>query len=183
MIDRAPVADQHPMVTAALAYQEAHGWSCVLLHGLRADGTACTCSKGAACTSAGKHPVSWEPLTKAMLTAAKHPWSSWRQEHNLGVLTGKASGIWCLDVDKGSGGFETLAKLEAKHGPLRASMVAATGGGGKHYIFSLPADWTPTNSTGRLPSYGAGLDVRGEGGLIVVAPSRSAKGPYSWIKQ
>lgn len=105
--------------------------------------------------------------------------SAWWAEnpaYNVGIATGRASGFFVLDVDPGSGGEESLAALEAEHGPLPVTCEAITGGGGRHLLFTCP-DFPITNSAGRL---GPGLDVRGEGGQIVVAPSRSAKGPYRW---
>lgn len=41
---------------AAVNYA-ARGWQPVLLHGIRADGKTCTCAKGTACRTPGKHPV------------------------------------------------------------------------------------------------------------------------------
>jgi hypothetical protein len=54
---------------------------------------------------------------------------------------------------------------------------ARTGSGGSHYLFRWP-DFVLGNTAGKV---GQGLDTRGEGGQIVVAPSRSAKGSYHWV--
>ena len=54
-----------------------------------------------------------------------------------------------------------------------------TGGGGWHYLFRHPgAD--VRNSVGRL---GAGLDIRGDGGYVIAAPSIHVSGrPYKWTR-
>jgi hypothetical protein len=95
---------------------------------------------------------------------------------NLGILTGADTGIWVLDVDPRHGGNESLAALEMEIGKLPATVSAATGGGGTHYLFRIPTGVSIKNSASKI---GAGLDVRGDGGLIVVAPSRTT-GDYSW---
>jgi putative DNA primase/helicase len=76
-----------------------------------------------------------------------------------------------------SGGAESLASLEAKHGELPETRIADTGGGGAHYLFNYP-DFPVKNSIGEL---GPGLDIKGEGGAIVVAPSLHMSGNrYRW---
>lgn len=95
---------------------------------------------------------------------------------NVGLVTGAASGFFVLDVDLATGGAESLAALEATHGPLPETCEAITGSGGRHLLFTYPG-FPVSNSAGRL---GPGLDIRGDGGQIVVAPSRTAKGPYRW---
>lgn len=92
----------------------------------------------------------------------------------MGLLTGER--FWVLDIDPAKGGAESLAALESQHGPLPATWTQRTGSGGTHYLFSLP-DFTVTNTVERV---GKGIDTRGVGGQIVVAPSVTAKGPYSW---
>jgi hypothetical protein len=95
---------------------------------------------------------------------------------NVGIATGTPSGFFVLDVD-GPIGEQSLAQLVAKHGPLPLTAQQQTGSGGSHYLFKLPG-YPVTNSAGRL---GRGLDIRGDGGQIVVSPSRSARGPYRWV--
>lgn len=98
-------------------------------------------------------------------------WWQANPQHGVGVATGPASGIFALDVDPTHGGADSLAALEAANGRLPDTVEAITGGGGRHLLF-----WWPRlqqgqrlgNSAGRL---GPGLDIRGDGGQIVVAPT------------
>jgi hypothetical protein len=93
------------------------------------------------------------------------------------VPTGEESGIVVLDVDPDAGGSESLAKLEREDGPVPMTAKARTGGGGIHLFFRYREGTQIRNSAGLL---GPGLDVRGEGGYVVVPPSRTC-GPYRWI--
>lgn len=93
---------------------------------------------------------------------------------NVGLVTGAASGVWVLDVD-GAAGAESLAALTAETG-LPPTTEQRTGSGGTHLLFQIP-DFAVRNSVRKL---GPGLDVRGDAGYVVIAPSVSAKGAYAW---
>lgn len=99
---------------------------------------------------------------------------------NIGAATGSRSGFWVLDVDMPDGP-ESLAALEVEHGPLPVTIEASTPRGGRHLYWKWPASGPEIrNSAGRI---GAGLDVRGEGGSIVLPPSVLADGRgYRWVK-
>jgi len=130
------------------------------------------------CEPGGKRPLTyngfWDATTETLRIRAW--WTRWPAA-NVGVPTGGRSGLLVLDVDPRDGGSESLALLERKNGPLPETARARTGGGGVHVFFRYPAGETVRNSAGAL---GAGLDVRGEGGYIVVPPSRT-RIPYEWI--
>jgi putative DNA primase/helicase len=103
-------------------------------------------------------------------------WETW-EDANIGVATGKEAGFFALDVDPRRGGAEALAFLEAKNSKLPVTQTADTGGGGAHYLFKYPG-FLVKNSAGEL---GPGLDIKGEGGAIVVAHSLHAGGKrYRW---
>ncbi|HEX2261601.1 MAG TPA: bifunctional DNA primase/polymerase [Candidatus Binatia bacterium] len=130
------------------------------------------------CASVGKHPRTKNGVHDASTDEAKirRWWETW-ENANIGVATGKEAGIFALDVDPCRGGDEALASLEAKYGKLPETRTADTGGGGVHYLFKYPK-YPVKNSTGVL---GPGLDVKGEGGAIVVTPSLHMSGNrYRW---
>jgi hypothetical protein len=99
---------------------------------------------------------------------------AWPADVNVGIATG--GGLVVIDIDDRHGGGDTLAELEVKHGRLPDTVSAVTGGGGEHLYFRT--DKPVRCSAGVL---GPGLDVRGEGGYVVVAPSRHPSGRrYEW---
>lgn len=137
----------------------------------------CSCGR-ADCPSPGKHPrVRWQHLQHRVPSAedVRRWWQRW-PDANIGVLTGQVSGLAVLDVDPRNGGDATLAELERRYGPLPVTPEVSTGGGGRHLWFRLPADGL---ATGPLA---LGLDLKGEGGMVVVPPSVHASGvAYRWV--
>jgi hypothetical protein len=110
--------------------------------------------------------------------------SWWRRRRyaNPAMRTGArpaGAGIVVLDIDPEHAGDASLAQLLAVHGPLPPTLAVITGGGGRHLYFTC-ADRVPT-SAGRL---GPGLDVRGEGGYVLVPPSvHTSGGRYRWAER
>jgi hypothetical protein len=94
---------------------------------------------------------------------------------NIGIQTGKVSGIVVIDVDPRNGGDATLSDLIAKHGALPETLESATGGGGFHIFFNHPG----IKLRGKL---GTGIDVKSDGGYVVAPPSvhPDTKQRYSW---
>jgi len=102
-------------------------------------------------------------------------YAKWPQA-NLGIVTGAVSGLVVMDVDPKHGGAESLDELERRHGPLPMTVEAVTGGGGRHLYFAHPGGIVP-NRAGLAP----GIDVRGDGGMIVAPPSVHPSGAvYAW---
>lgn len=93
-------------------------------------------------------------------------WWSQDPQANVGIATGRKSSLFVLDVDPKHGGQESLDALFAKHGRFESTWTATTGSGGTHYFFRYPAMEVGTKA-GILP----GLDIRGNGGQVVAAPS------------
>ena len=129
-------------------------------------GDGCSCPKGAACKDAGKHPrvSGWrdKPGTTPREVEA---WARRWPRCNFGLVAGRGSGVVVLDVDPRHGGDATLAALEHEHGPLPATPEVLTGGGGRHLLFRHPGG-TVGNGT-----VGDGLDVKADGGFVVLAGS------------
>jgi hypothetical protein len=161
------------MLEAALDYAR-RGWFVLPVHGI--SNGVCMCAEGAACPSPGKHPLvmDWPraaTTNENQIRAWMHTWPT----ANIGILTGKASGVVGLDVDRRSGGLDALEALQTQHGPLPPTLVAHTGGGGRHYLFRYPEGGV--RSTTICP----GVEVKSDGMFIVVAPSRHASGrTYMW---
>ena len=97
---------------------------------------------------------------------------------NIAIACGKRSGIVVLDIDAGKGGYESLERLQEQYGRLPETPIAKTGGGGEHVFFKHPGVEI-RNSTSKLAP---GIDVRGDGGYVVAAPSIHPNGTiYEWV--
>ena len=126
----------------------------------------------------GKRPlVRWEPYQERRPTEAElGRWFKRWPDANIAVVTGALSGLIVLDVDPRHGGGDSLAALERRHGALPETVEAISGGGGRHIYFSHPGG-TVHNRVGLLP----GIDLRGDGGVIIVPPSLHPSGRhYEW---
>ena len=93
---------------------------------------------------------------------------------NVGLATGR--GLVVLDVD-GQPGQESLDRLESEHGPLPETARRRTGSGGMHWLFRTSSGQAIRSRSGiRM-----GLDVKADGGLIVLPPSTHPSGRrYQW---
>ena len=100
-------------------------------------------------------------------------WSRW-PDANIAMPTGKRSGWVVVDVDPEHCGYDSLAELHEEGHELPLTATIKTGGGGVHHYLRCPEGVEIRNSAGKL---GPGLDIRGEGGYVVVPPSVT-EGPY-----
>lgn len=123
--------------------------------------------------SSGKNPIipSWVEYQKRLPTEAEiNEWWTKNPNANIGVVTGQISGLVVVDLD----GSEGL--LQASSMALSSSVISLTGSG-KHLWFKSPE--SPVKNAVRLFP---GVDVRGDGGFVVVAPSVHASGRrYRWL--
>ena len=173
----------NPRLIEALA-NAARGWCVFPAAEPRADGSGCSCTRGADCADPGKHPriKGWREEATTDEEKIRRWWAKWPQA-GVAIATGAASGLVVLDVDPRNGGDESLRNLEAKHGDLPPTPQSLTGGGGAHYLFSHPGREI-RNMVGDKDGKGGvapGLDIRGDGGLIIAPGSRHISGgQYVW---
>jgi len=163
------------MLDHALDYAR-RGMAIFPAHTPTADGT-CSCRKPE-CADIGKHPRTINGLTGATTdpTAIGKWWDTWPLA-NIAIRTGALSGVLVLDVDPHKGGTDALADLQARHGTLPDTIRSITGGMGEHIFFRHPGGHIP-NSVEKL---GPGIDIRGDGGYIIAAPSLHRSGRrYEW---
>lgn len=158
------IEQSNKLLQAALIYADKFSFQVLPLHSIRNE--KCTCGH-IKCSSPGKHPILQHGVKDSTSNSeeirslwAKYPFA------NIGIRTGKESGIFVLDVDtKGADGRETLADLEREHGQLPDTVTAITGSQGLHYFFRYEEG--VGNKVGFAPS----LDSRGDNGFVVAAPS------------
>jgi bifunctional DNA primase/polymerase-like protein len=147
------------MIAQALTYAE-RGWAVLPLRGKvpRVDGGY---------KAAAKDP---DTITKW--------WTGWR-DADIGIRTGQESDVVVLDVDPRNGGDESLEALLEEHGPLPPTAEVATGGGGRHFYFSTPAESTDKLRKNLVP----GLELLSEKAFVVAPPSLHKSGSeYSWAE-
>ncbi len=165
------------MLEAAKKYI-ALGWKIFPCHTVLDDGN-CSCGR-LACPDSGKHPRTATGLKEASSDPSQI--ESWFGENsppsNIGIVTGKISGISVIDIDIGIGklGAETWSGLIAEKGEP-STLMAKTGSGGMHVLFRYNS--ALKTGSNRL---GPGVDVRSDGGYIIAAPSRHRSGgTYEWM--
>jgi Bifunctional DNA primase/polymerase, N-terminal/AAA domain/Primase C terminal 2 (PriCT-2) len=114
----------------------------------------------------------------------EHDWNRWH-EANVCIAMGPDSDCWVLEIDTPKGhnvdGFASLRALEAQHGPLPETRQAISPTGSIHYYFKWPPAGTISNSASKI---GPGIDVRGDGGMVVAPPSlKPGVGAYRWLNE
>lgn len=134
-----------------------------------------------------KHPDITKWQTKA--TDDEATIRGWLEGTKRGVgwamgMQPNGANLFTVDVDAhGADGTQALTRLIADNDPRSAAVFmqtvnAVTGGGGAHFVFSCPEHVEVRNTQRLVP----GIDIRGEGGQIVVAPTvhPSTGIPYRW---
>ena len=168
------------MIESAKYYASHYGFAVMPVHGINLETKRCTCGKDSCNT----------PDSRGKVQAGKHPWTLngfknasndpdvidmlWRNKNysNIGIATGPVSGIFVLDVD-GMEGESSLATF-----PALPNTLTSYTGNGRHIVFKYPDRKVFT----RAGKFAPGLDIRGEGGYIVAAPSVHSNGSvYQWI--
>lgn len=102
----------------------------------------------------------------------------------IGIPTGADNKIWVTEADtpKGHGvdGISAMKALEEKHGPLPTTLQAISPSGSIHWYWRWPDNGTViANSSSAIAK---GVDVRGEGGMVVAPPTvKPDVGRYRWL--
>lgn len=127
----------------------------------------------------GKRPlVAWREFQQRRATAdVIDRWFQRWPDANVGIVTGRISGLVVVDIDPRHGGPDSVVALEALHGALPSTVEALTGGGGRHLYYAHPGRLV-ANRVALRP----GVDVRGDGGCVVAPPSVHPSGRrYEWV--
>lgn len=159
----------------AALYYAGKGWAVFPCHSVDKDGT-CSCGNSK-CSNKGKHPRTPHGLKDA--TTDKEQIRAWWQkwpDANVAIATGSASGIFVIDVDTYRGGDVGFGILTSRN-KLPDAPLSLTGGGGQQYFIKLPDEGKVKNAV----DLAEGVDMRGEGGYVIVPPSSHASGRnYEW---
>jgi len=104
---------------------------------------------------------------------------------NVGIPTGTENGFFVVEADTKEGhnvdGITNLQALIDAHEPLPETRRACSPSGSIHYYFRFPDGVKIKNSASELAP---GVDVRGEGGMVVAPPSvKPGVGSYEWLNE
>lgn len=110
--------------------------------------------------------VKWKAGATTDLDQVRSWWARWPLAM-IGMPTGKPSGVVVIDIDR-KNGVDGLANLKALGIDPRSlsPVISITPSGGLHVFVRY--DGPIKNSAGLLT---AGVDIRGDGGFIVLPPS------------
>jgi len=113
---------------------------------------------------------SWTPYQKERADSRQIiQWWNNNPNANIGIVTGKISGITVIDTDS----LQATENLSNQLNGI-APAIANTPRGGSHFYFSYsPALHT---CSGVLPD----TDIRNDGGYIIAPPSQNGQGKYTW---
>jgi putative DNA primase/helicase len=152
------------------------GWLVVPCYGLT-EGGSCTCAKGAACDSPGKHPrlTQWQDKASKDELVVTDWFTKWPGS-NLGVRLGPASDLIDIEYDSEEGKATALELLAEVKTPSFRSKRSV------HHLFAFP----PSLAISKAVVKWRGLEIRfgteKKGAQSIFPPSRHASGvAYEWI--
>lgn len=119
------------------------------------------------------YPISWKKYQTERATPATV--SSWHWD-NLGIITGKLSGIVVIDTDFYKSTFDNEL---FKSFNIPVTPVQQTARGGHQYFFKHPG--FEVKDAVDIGHVGSGIDVRGDGGMVIVPPTKTTYGEYTWL--
>ena len=171
-----PALKMSKLGRSALLYASQYGFRVFPLHSI-VDGK-CSCgSPDCTGTKPGKHPRTPRGSSDATTDSGiiANWWTKW-PDANIAIATGK--GLVVIDIDPRHGGDDGLVDCRRRLGELPDTVECLTGGAGRHIYLLAPEGTTVRNSASVLAP---GVDVRGEGGYVVAAPSGHISGRvYTW---
>jgi hypothetical protein len=103
-------------------------------------------------------------------------WWSQYPDASIGMACGKESGVWVLDIDMPDG-IKSLSEIERENERLPKTLSQRTGGNGTQYFWK----WNGHEIRNKA-GLKTNIDVRGEGGYVILPPSSHPSGnAYRWI--
>lgn len=130
-------------------------------------------------------PVDKRPLTEhGFKDASTDPkqirawWTLWPWAM-IGVPMGSRSGVFCVDLDRKEADKDGVASWAGyvEHNPTPATLAAESPSTGQHRYFKY-FDGARSVALDKIDD---GIEIKGDGGYVVVAPSRNLAGRYRWL--
>ncbi|MGN6704396.1 MAG: bifunctional DNA primase/polymerase [Burkholderiaceae bacterium] len=149
------------------------GLRLIPLHPILADGK-CACGD-LECSAAGKHPIraNWQHQSLVDSASVNDIWRVHYRCNGLGWALDADHIV--IDVDKRSGGLQSLDKLQKDLSIdlfAECSAIVKTGGGGWHFYFRKNGH---ENLGWKIKDY-PGIDIKQAGGFVVIAGSVHSSG-------
>lgn len=119
------------------------------------------------------YPIQWRKYQTTRPT--REEVASWRW-NNVGVVTGMISNIIVVDTDIYKPGYDENLFRSFN---IPVTPVQQTARGGKQYFFKHPG-FEIRNSV-CLGHPGSGIDIRADGGMTILPPTKTTYGEYTWI--
>jgi RecA-family ATPase len=121
-----------------------------------------------------EYPIPWKEYQQRKATSDEI--KTWKY-NNIGIVTGRVSNLLVLDVDQYKPNFDKSLIQSFK---LPITPVQQTASGGKQYFFKYPVDIDIYNAV-CIGHNASGIDIRGEGGMVIVPPTKTPYGAYTWL--
>jgi len=157
---------QLALIKSAKYYAEKYNWKVIPLHSKHILGH-CTCRKKASCHKPAKHPriKGWQQKATTKVSTIKEWWSEW-PDANIGIVTGKKSGLTVVDVDDPS---------QLKALGLPNTIISHTSKG-LHYLYAYYKGIANEVNIKKKK-----LDIRNDDGYFIAPPSIHFSGAaYKW---
>ncbi len=163
----------------------------------------CSCSLGLECSQLGKHPLATAMRKNGLKDALLDPSSieaAWRADPdaNVSIITGRrgkdglmgGGEFFAIDIDNkpGQSGLDQWDQLQSIYGKFPDTVIQQTPSGGKHVLVAYPQDPAirignrrGLSLKGKITQAFPHIDVRGDNGYILAAPSWGPLGnQYVW---
>lgn len=118
----------------------------------------------------------WSDLATSDVNVVRSWWQQY-PHYNIALVCGEASGVDALDLDTKKG-QDGVASFKSVVGDFHQGPIQRTPTGGLHYLMQHQPGLL--NFTRKGPK--GGMDLRTEGGYIVVAPSTVEGTGYQWLQ-
>lgn len=140
-------------------------------HGIQLDGT-CTCRKGSSCPSPGKHPLvfRWQMIASCDKQLVMSWIGSGNKPVNLAIRTGmknRENGKYLVGTDLDMVDHPMKRRLER----YSKTVTQQSGSGGDHAFY-----WSRLPVRNSVELVEDKMDIRGSGGIMVIAPSKHKSG-------
>ena len=120
----------------------------------------------------------WPKQASCNPEQVKKWWAVW-PDALICMPTGQSNGLDVVDIDmkNGKDGGRSMREFQERNGEVLCSLVSITPSGGYHLFFGHR-----DGIRNSVDQVGTGIDIRGEGGYVILPPSQTDAGCYTWAE-